>query len=215
MSFTFLPLIDKREQRLYNKYMYDFIFNENTQENKKGLSVRGFTETYKNMLVSVLSDGFRLTDTPSLVIAESDELAGDEGIPAIIIGSSAGKKSGRAYLSRPVNIKELRMLAAALSEKREAPSNPEAVVTNDDGCTVSYGGSTARLTKLEYELFIMLKNADAPLSREYIRERLWKNTEKTNISDVYVCYLRKKLSHLFGEGFIVSIRGKGYVMRLP
>ncbi len=196
-------------------YMYDFIFNEKQTENKKGLMVRGFTDTYRKMLFSVLSDSFDASENPQLIICEGDKLAGEENIPVIVIGSKKSDKKGRTYLSRPVNISELRKIASALTEKKEAASNPETIVLNDSSCTVSYNGKSAQLTRLEYKLFLLLKNAQSPLSRESIREKLWENTEKTNISDVYVCYLRKKLSALFGEGFLVSVRGKGYVMRLP
>ncbi len=196
--------------------MFDFIFNESTSKKKKGLVVIGFTENYRNMLFSVLADEFEFSNTaPELVIAEEDKLASEENIPAIIIGSSPGKKKNRAYLKRPISISELRKVAFALTEKNENSQNPHLVITNNTSCSVSYDGKTALLTKLEYELFLMLKNAEAPLSREDIRQALWQNTEKTNISDVYICYLRKKLASLFGEGFIVSLRGKGYVMRLP
>ena len=202
---------------MYNIYMYDFIFNEDLSRRRKTLSVRGFTLPYKEMLFSVLGDSFTADDrSPQLIIAESDAFVKENKVPVIIIGASTGgKKKNRIYLSRPVDIKELRKTALSLAAKQNDDLDPDVVITNDEAMTVSYKGITASLTKLEYKLFLMLKNAGAPLSREDIRTALWQNTDKTNISDVYVCYLRKKLSALFGDGFLTSVRGKGYIMRLP
>jgi len=197
-------------------YMYDFIFNEGSTEPKKKLSVRGFTDEYEAMLCAVLADGFERGDAPNLVIAESDGLAKEQNIPAIVIGAPPRiKKKNRIYLSRPVDIALLRKSAFSLVSEKEAAPDPRVVSINSKELSVSYKGETVSLTRLEFALFLMLKNADGPLSREDIRASLWADTEKTNISDVYVCYLRKKLSGLFGDGFLTSVRGKGYVMRLP
>ncbi len=196
--------------------MYDFIFNEKQESEKKRLSVRGFTEAYQRMIYAVFSDGFVACDNkPQLVIAEADELVSEKNCPVIILGSPASKKKGREYLNRPVDLGELQRLGLALVAENEIEADPQKVCINSEKLSVSYGGEAVCLTKLEFQLFLMLKDAAGPLSREDIRGALWENTEKTNISDVYVCYLRKKLSRLFGDGFIVSLRGKGYVMRLP
>lgn len=196
--------------------MYDFIFNEEQEKEKKKLSVRGFTEIYSQMIYAVLSDRFEPCESePQLVIAEKDELTQEKSCPVIIIGSPAEKKKNRKYVSRPVDLGELRKIAFALTEKADSATDLKTVLIDEEEHSVSYGGNTAILTKLEFQLFLMLKNAELPLSREDIRKVLWQNTEKTNISDVYVCYLRKKLAPLFGDGFLTSVRGKGYIMRLP
>ncbi len=197
-------------------YMCNFIFNEEQEKEKKKLSVRGFTEIYSQMIYAVLSDGFEPCESePQLVIAEEDQLAAEKDCPVIIIGSPASKKKNREYMSRPVDLSELRRIAATLTAKAEIAADPKKVSIDEERLYVSYEGKNAVLTKLEFQLFLMLKNAKGPLSREDIRKALWQNTEKTNISDVYVCYLRKKLSVLFGDGFLTSVRGKGYIMRLP
>ena len=197
-------------------YMYDFIFNEEQNKEKKRLFVRGFSENYSRMIYSVLCDGFQPCENdPHLIISEKDDFSGEENCPIIIIGAPAAKKKNRENLSRPVDLKELRRLAFELTKEKETAEGQKSVTVNDKKLSVSYGNQTANLTKLEFQLFLMLKNANAPLSREDIRKELWQNTDKTNISDVYVCYLRKKLSPLFGDGFLTSVRGKGYIMRLP
>lgn len=195
-------------------YMYDLFFNENKE--KKKLSVRGFTEIYSQMIYAALSDGFEpCEDEAQLVIAETYKLAEESNCPIIIIGSPAQKKKDREYLSRPVDLRELREIAFAITENKEIAADSKKISIDEKSFSVSYDGQTATLTKLEFQLFLMLKNAEAPLSREDIRKELWQNTEKTNISDVYVCYLRRKLVPLFGDGFLTSVRGKGYIMRLP
>ena len=197
-------------------YMYDFIFNEGSPEPKKQLCVRGFTDEYREMLYAVLSDRFEKGEAPLLVIAEGESLINEQSVPANVIGAPTQKrKKNRIYLSRPVDIALLRKSALSLVSEKETVPDPDVVSISREELSVSYKGETVSLTRLEFGLFLMLKDADVPLSREDIRASLWADTDGTNISDVYVCYLRKKLSGLFGEGFLTSVRGKGYVMRLP
>ncbi|MBR5448311.1 MAG: helix-turn-helix domain-containing protein, partial [Clostridia bacterium] len=43
--------------------------------------------------------------------------------------------------------------------------------------------------------------------------RLWQSTDGTNAPDVYISYLRRKLTPILGEGFIINVRGAGYMIR--
>ena len=38
---------------------------------------------------------------------------------------------------------------------------------------------------------------------------------RSNLADVYIGYLRRKLRPLFGDGAILAVRGKGYLLKLP
>lgn len=104
-----------------------------------------------------------------------------------------------------------------LSEDSSARSTSHALEISDDG-SVSYNGMTARLSGRETALFTCLySHAGKPVSREKLRETVWGNEteEGTNVVDVYVSYLRRKLAPIFGKGVIVSERGLGYTLILP
>ena len=64
---------------------------------------------------------------------------------------------------------------------------------------------------------IEARNAGKPLSRAAIAEEVWRQTpvdvEETNIVDVYVAYLRKKLDTPSEQPLLQTVRGVGYVLR--
>lgn len=77
-------------------------------------------------------------------------------------------------------------------------------------------GNEINLTEKEYVLlehFVL--NAGIELTRDGIANDLQHAgfESKTNIIDVYVNYLRKKVDHGFSRPLIRTIRGKGYVLR--
>ena len=64
------------------------------------------------------------------------------------------------------------------------------------------------------ELFeYFLNNKGRHISREELRANLWNETENTNAPDVYVSYLRQKLKPIMGDGVLVNVRGKGYLLK--
>jgi DNA-binding response OmpR family regulator len=72
------------------------------------------------------------------------------------------------------------------------------------------------LTKIEFELLVYLtENQNKVLSRERILSRVWqtKSDPQTNIVDVYISRLRRKL-HSDPEIIIQTLRGNGYRLGL-
>jgi len=60
----------------------------------------------------------------------------------------------------------------------------------------------------------MLKNTEKPLTRKEIADYVWQNqTDSTNIVDVYVNFLRKKIESVTNKKYIQTVRGTGYVLR--
>lgn len=79
--------------------------------------------------------------------------------------------------------------------------------------SVTYDGQTIELTKREFQLLsYFLQQRGQVLTRAMIADRVWgyQFDTGTNVVDVYVNYLRKKLKTLRKEGFIKTIRGIGY-----
>ena len=74
------------------------------------------------------------------------------------------------------------------------------------------------LTQREFSLLeYFMRNAGKPLSRSAIAQQVWRQApidlDETNIVDVYVAYLRKKLDTSHERSMLHTLRGVGYVLR--
>ena len=81
---------------------------------------------------------------------------------------------------------------------------------------VTRGGAAVELSAREYALLEYLAyNAGAVLSREQIENHVWNFDYEggTNVVDVYIRYLRKKLDDGHADKLIHTVRGMGYVLR--
>ena len=72
--------------------------------------------------------------------------------------------------------------------------------------------STREFTILEY----MIRNKEKVLSRERIEQHIWDYNYEggTNVVDVYIRYLRKKIDDNFSPKLIHTIRGIGYILKV-
>ena len=84
------------------------------------------------------------------------------------------------------------------------------------GKTVKRGGREITLSAKEYSLleYLML-NRGKILSRDKIEDHIWNFDYEggTNVVDVYISYLRKKIDDGFDKKLIHTVRGRGYVIR--
>ncbi|RPJ11618.1 MAG: DNA-binding response regulator, partial [Deltaproteobacteria bacterium] len=81
---------------------------------------------------------------------------------------------------------------------------------------VTRGEKEIELTSKEYALLeYMMRNPDKVLTRAMISEHVWdyQFDSITNVIDVYVNYLRKKIDKDFETKLIHTIRGVGYVIK--
>lgn len=81
---------------------------------------------------------------------------------------------------------------------------------------VTRGGKEISLTPREYKLLeYLMRNRGIVLSREKIENHIWDFDYEggTNVVDVYIRYLRKKLDTDPGKKLIHTVRGSGYVLR--
>lgn len=77
-------------------------------------------------------------------------------------------------------------------------------------------GQTIELTQREFDLlFCLLRNQKIVLNREQILTEVWGYdfTGDTNVVDVYIRYVRKKVDEGFDQELIHTVRGIGYVLR--
>lgn len=87
---------------------------------------------------------------------------------------------------------------------------------NDDAKTVERNNIAISLTATEYRLLlVLLKNKGRVLSRVDLLESAWDIHFNlgTNVVDVYINYLRKKIDSNFEQKLIHTIVGMGYVLK--
>ncbi|MCI8371473.1 MAG: response regulator transcription factor [Lachnospiraceae bacterium] len=82
--------------------------------------------------------------------------------------------------------------------------------------TVKRDGREITLSAKEYALLeYLLLNQGKVLSREKIEDHIWNFDYEggTNVVDVYISYLRKKIDDGHDQKLIHTVRGRGYVLR--
>jgi len=78
------------------------------------------------------------------------------------------------------------------------------------------GTQQVELTIRECELLeYLIRRVDQVISRDQLAREVWRDPEavRTNIIDVFITYLRKKLDRVGSPGVIRTVRGVGYVLR--
>lgn len=133
----------------------------------------------------------------------------------------AGLDSGaNDYLVKPFSIEEL--LARIRAMTRTAFGVSDSLLSVGDltmdtaAKVVKRGGKEIPLSAKEYALLeYLMHNAGIVLSREKIENHIWNFDYEggTNVVDVYIRYLRKKIDESYDKKLIHTVRGRGYVLR--
>ncbi len=149
--------------------------------------------------------------TPVLFLTSRDSVADKvEGL----------ESGGDYYLVKPFHFDEL--LAVVRAMTRKYTGNRSNVYTIADltldaaAKTVTRAGRPIELTAKEFSLLeYMLRNRGIVLSREMIENNLWNYEYEggTNVVDVYVGYLRKKMDTGYDKKLIQTVWGTGWVLR--
>jgi heavy metal response regulator len=124
------------------------------------------------------------------------------------------------YLTKPFAFEELLARVRALLRRGSAAA-PTVLTAADltlDPATrqVTRAGKRIDLTSKEYALLeFLLRRRDQVLSRAVIAQHVWgvDYDTFTNVIDVYVNYLRKKIDSGFEPKLIHTVRGFGYVLK--
>jgi DNA-binding response OmpR family regulator len=121
------------------------------------------------------------------------------------------------YLPKPFAFAELSARARALFRRSKGPSKQvlrvEDLEVNRVERQVSRGGKAIELTPKEMALLeYLMEHQGRCVTRTMIIENVWKMSSETitNVVDVYVNYLRKKIDDGFEHRLIHTVRGSGY-----
>ncbi|MFB5676312.1 response regulator transcription factor [Paenibacillus terreus] len=145
-------------------------------------------------------------------------------------GSVEDKVSGldlgaNDYITKPFQIEELLARIRAALRLRAASAggvNTEAWLTasdlrvNESTREVIRGDDPVELTPREFDLLVyLLRNKRQVLNRDQILAAVWgyDYAGETNVVDVYIRYVRKKIDFNREPELIHTVRGVGYVLR--
>jgi DNA-binding response OmpR family regulator len=126
------------------------------------------------------------------------------------------------YLVKPFSFRELLARLRALLRRTEV-AEPGPIVFDDlsyepESRELVRGSETVRLTVREGALFeLLLRRRGKVVSRSEIQARIWEDSFdlSTNIIDVYINALRKKIDGGNRDKLIETVRGVGYRVREP
>ena len=148
--------------------------------------------------------------TPIIMLTARDDVS--DKVEGLDVGAND-------YMTKPFAIEEL-LARIRVAIKNAPPKKEEAnilragkLVLDRDKFIVTYDGEEIILAKKEFDLLeYMMENKNLVLSREKIVERIWgyDYEGETNVTDVYIRYLRSKIDNKYGTDFITTVRGVGY-----
>lgn len=149
-------------------------------------------------------------DTPVLIITAKSSKED------VVKGLDTGSDD---YLTKPFSFDELLARIRALLRRRKQPTS---LTLEYRGLTLDtysrklfIGSREAELTEKEFLIMEhMMKNPEKPITRKEIAEHGWESQDdSSNIVDVYINFLRKKMETLSDRKYINTVRGVGYILK--
>lgn len=149
---------------------------------------------------------------PIIVLTEANEPK------SCITGLDAGADD---CLVKPLNLEEFLARVRARLRRTYPKDNPEQLIFHDLQLNrisrkVYRDGDEVLLTAKEFELLdFLMSHSEQVVSREQIMAAVWGYSfvGNTNVIEVYIRYLRKKLEASHSKRLIHTVRGVGYVLR--
>ncbi|HWP71350.1 MAG TPA: response regulator transcription factor [Gemmatimonadaceae bacterium] len=185
-------------ERIAASESFDVVILDMRLPGKSGLDV----------LQSLRARGF---ETPVLVLTAQDS------VDAKVRTFRAGADD---YVTKPFSFEELLARVEALSRRPKALASPVLRIAdlevNRDTREVRRDGSLIELTPKEFAVLeYLVRHAGRVMSRTLITEYAWGYhfDPGTNIVDVVINHLRKKVDAGRGRKLITTVRGVGYVIK--
>jgi two-component system, OmpR family, response regulator len=133
------------------------------------------------------------------------------------------RAGGDDYLTKPFEFIELTARLDALMRRRDAPPSVQEYRAGPLQLDllkreVTCAGRPVALLPREYRLLeYLMRNQGQVVSRTMLFEAVWdyRLDERTNVIDVHISRLRKKLDPAGSIPMIHTVRGSGYLLRAP
>lgn len=126
------------------------------------------------------------------------------------------------YLVKPFAIEELRARLRALLRRDASDKSGELqigdLILDPAAHQVTRAGEAISLTSKEFALLeYLMRHANRLLTREMVQDHVWSYDYDgaSNVVDVYIRRLRRKIDESFEDKLIETVRGVGYRMRKP
>jgi len=151
-------------------------------------------------------------DVPVCVLSARDDV--DDRVRGLQAGADD-------YVVKPFALEEVTARLQALLRRR--PATPEAVLSVGDialdprSHTALRGARDLGLTRREFELLhLLMRHPNEVLDRARLHEEVWGYTfdPGTNIADVFVGYLRRKLEAGGEPRVLQTVRGVGFILQV-
>lgn len=150
-------------------------------------------------------------DTPILMLTALDSVEDK------VRGLDAGADD---YLAKPFAFQELLARLRSLSRRRVQPREPHRLQVGDLVLDLQRrrawrGGRDIELSPKEFALLeLLMRNAGRVLTRTQILDHVWGYdfAPDSNLVDVYIAYLRRKVDKGHPRPLIHTVRGHGYMI---
>lgn len=149
--------------------------------------------------------------TPIIFLTARDEI--DDKVKGLDMGAND-------YVTKPFSFAELTARVRAVVRKStDSATNTyqcDDLLLDSNAKTVYRAGKQIQLSSKEFSLLeYMIRNKNRVLSREQIENNIYNfNYEgASNVVDVYIRYLRKKIDDDYDVKLLQTVRGHGYVLR--
>jgi len=143
-------------------------------------------------------------------------LTARSGLTDKIVGLDSGADD---YLTKPFEVAEVKARLRALQRKAQGYPRPEMVladlVVNPNTRSVRRGDDELDLSKKEFALLeYLMRHQGRVVTRPMIAQAVWDSETNlyTNVIDVFVAYLRKKVDGDRVPRLIHTVRGKGFLL---
>ncbi|MCZ8512182.1 response regulator transcription factor [Paenibacillus filicis] len=126
------------------------------------------------------------------------------------------------YLPKPFAIVEMLARMRALFRRLEASATKPVhlsyrdITMDVERMTVFRAQQEIHLTKREFDILrLFLLNPGQVLTRDQLLDEIWGTEAKVEINtvEVYISYVRKKLSSYGEQGYIQTVRSEGYMLQ--
>jgi DNA-binding response OmpR family regulator len=189
---------------------------------------RAALEAVKTVAPAVMLLDLTMPDLDGLDVLRRLRAAGDD-LPVCILSARdqvsdrvRGLEAGADdYVVKPFALEEVSARLHALLRRRPLAES-ERVVAGDieldpAGFTARRAGRDLTLTRREFELLaLFVRHPGEVLDRRRLHEEVWGYTfdPGTNVTDVFVGYLRRKLEVAGEPRLLHTVRGVGFVLRV-